>query len=163
MSARQKRSSDRGWYWAALLLGTVALAIGCNPGTLSYFLMPWVDDKVPPRVKLAGDKEVTVVVTSSFAYLDTRAEHQMFDQELSERLTAAMSKRFAANKEKVKIVPTAKVRSYVNSRSIDGNLVDKHDLGKHFKADYVIALEISPGLSLYEYKSPQLYRGSGEI
>src|SRR5207249_718829 len=79
------------------------------------------------------------------------------------RLTAAMSKRFAANKEKVKIVPTAKVRSYVNSRSIDGNLVDKHDLGKHFKADYVIALEISPGLSLYEYKSPQLYRGSGEI
>ena len=52
MSARQKRSSDRGWYWAALLLGTVALAIGCNPGTLSYFLMPWVDDKVPPRVNV---------------------------------------------------------------------------------------------------------------
>ncbi len=162
VAATKQADYERRWRWTALLMGGVALVIGCNPATLAYFLIPWVEDKVPARVKLAGDKEVTVVVMSSFGYLETHPEHQNVDQHLGECFAYALKKRFDANKDKIKIVPLAKVRSFVNSKSIDGKLVDKHEVGKHFQAEYVIALEITK-MGLYEFRSPQLLRGNAEI
>jgi hypothetical protein len=152
--------SDKYWRWTAAGLVGIALIIGCNPITLSgYILQSFMDSKIPPKCKLAGDKERTVVIAPFFGYLEQRPEHQGIERELGERLAAALKKRFDDNREKIKIVPASRVQAYLNQSS---RAIDKHDLGKHFKADYVVALEIQ-AFSLYEPRSRDVLRGNTEI
>ncbi len=150
--------NDKAWRWAALILGTVVLGIGCNPLTLCSFLLPWGEDKEPPQVmKLAASgKEVNVVVLAQFATPQLLPELIGADRELSERVAYYLGKRFAENKERVKLVPPAKVHNYLRER-LDW---DKHQIGKDFKADYVVFLEIQR-LTLRE--NSQLYHGNAEI
>jgi hypothetical protein len=83
------------------------------------------------------------------------------DHELSEKLATALHDRFAANKEKVKIIPNGQVRPYQNK--VASKAWSPAELGKKLKADYVIAMEIND-LSLNEKGSGgQLLRGSALI
>lgn len=158
--ARRPPRSEKYWRWSAALLVGIALVIGCNPITLTgYILQSFMDNKIPPKCKLADDKEQTVVIAPFFGYLEQRPEHQGIDRELGERLAVALKKRFEDNREKVKIVPPAKVHAYLNQAS---RTLDKHDLGKHFQADYVVALEIQ-AVSLYEPGTRQLFRGRADV
>src|SRR5713101_7968062 len=142
MKSPQKRlwmGSEKRWRWAAGILGVLALSFGfgCDLATMSYFLMPWADDKIPAQVKLEpvkGKKEAAVVIMASFAGLETRPEFQTVDRELCERLAAEIKKRADANKEKLKIVPYYQVKSYLN-KELDAHLASKRDIGKHFQAD----------------------------
>lgn len=146
--------------WLLALLALTGFSIGCNPATLNYLLMPFVDARIPPKCKLAGDKEVQVAIVTNFATLETRPELLPAEMELSEKLAQSLRERFKENKEKVKIIPTARVKSAMNG---SGQAVSPRDVGKQLKADYVISLEIN-SISLYENGSSRtLYRGNTEI
>jgi hypothetical protein len=158
-----KHSRLRAWKWTALLLGTLWVSIGCTPATLTYFLMPFSDDRIPAKCPLpaAGKKEVTVCIVTEFAALETSPETAPAERELAELFAQQLRKRCQENKEKVKVIPPEKVRSY--KRQSDLATRSNHDIGKHFKADYVITLEINQ-LAIYEKGSSRsLFRGNTEI
>jgi hypothetical protein len=137
---QQTQSSARKncWRLAALLLTTLVFGLGCNPGTLSYMLMPWMDSKEPAEFPLAKRKqESTVIVLCNYGYRELRLGYQNVDKDLARCVTGHLEQRFKANGDKVKIVSAAKVRDYLNNHD-----VDDIELGKHFKADYVVVLDI---------------------
>src|SRR5262249_10853549 len=104
---------ERRWRWAAVLLGAVVFSIGCNPATLSYFLLFGKDDKVDPECPIASaDKEVKLVLLVAHSGLETRPELVQADRELAERLTQTLTKRYEENKERVKLVPVSQVRLF---------------------------------------------------
>src|SRR5437763_10556375 len=105
--------------WAVLFLGTAGLVVGCSPQALNFLLMPFVDDKIPPKCKLVSPekKELTVAIVSTFTNLETRPEMLPVDSDLSERLATEMRKRAGANKEKLKFIATSKVRSLMNQNA----------------------------------------------
>lgn len=148
------------WRWAAFVLGTLWLSIGCSPATMSMFLLPFYDDKVPPRCKLSEKKkEITVCIISDFATLETRSDIIPAENELPELLAQQLRKRAKDNKEKLTIISPNRTRS-INFVA-DGRPL--RDIAKQFKADYVIALEIQ-SLSLYEKNSHNmLYRGNADL
>jgi hypothetical protein len=151
----------RAWKWTALLLGALWVSFGCGPATLFYFFAPFSDDRIPPKCKLATSKEVTVCIVTNFATLETRPEALRADDELAELFAQQLRKRCEENKEKVKVVPPAKVRDY--KRQSDFATRSIHDIGTHFKADYVITLEIN-NLGIYEKgSSHSLFRGNTEL
>src|SRR5436190_23990482 len=98
--------------WHLLLLGLIGLAAGCSPAGLAFLMLPFVDDKVPAKFKLSSpDKEVSVAIVTWFGSLEVRPEVMPADGELSDRLGKKLRECFAYNKEKVKIIPSAQVRS----------------------------------------------------
>jgi hypothetical protein len=158
-------SRERRLRWAAIILGTVVLSIGCNPAMLTYFLLPFSDNKAAPQCKLTpkkGCKEVSVVVMANYASFGAMGDFVLVDNELADRVGQALRKRFQDNKEKIKIIPNSHVKSFLN-KDPERNFVDKHDIGKHFEADYVIHLEIGQ-MGLFEKNSyNQLLRGTAEV
>lgn len=162
MTSPKVRNVDHRCWWLALVLGGVWLSIGCSPGMISYMLLPFVDNNLPPqKMKLATGKETTLVILSSFPHPEIRPELLGADNELAERLAMSLRKQFAQNKEKVKVVAPAKVRSYQNQNV--GKAISLQDIGKHFEADYVVALEILD-MAFYEKGSSHtLYRGQAEL
>lgn len=159
--AKTMQSPLRAWRWTALLLGTLWVSIGCTPATVTWFFLPFSDDRLPAKCPLADKKEVTVCIVTDFATLETRPETAPAERELAETFAQQLRKRCQENKEKIKIVPPDKVRGY--RRQADFATLSNHDVGKHFKADYVVALEINH-LSIYEKgSSHSLYRGNTEL
>jgi hypothetical protein len=154
---------SRGRLGAAFLFLIAGIAAGCSPQALNFILMPFVDDKEPPKCKLTGPekKEVTVAIVTNFTNLETRPEMVPVESELSERLAAEMRNLAKENKEKITFVPTAKVRSLLNQDA--GGTLSRQEIGQKLKADFVINLEIN-SISLYEKGSfNQLFRGKTEI
>jgi hypothetical protein len=157
------RRTERRWRWSALLLALIVLNIGCSPIIMMNFLLaPWMDDKITPVYPLAcKDKEIKVAIAAHHATLELRPELAEMHQLVAARLAQHLELRFKENKEKVKVVPPTLVRSYQTNQQ--GGYVSPEEIGKHFQADYVIALEME-GLSLYEKGSrEQLYRGHAEV
>ena len=150
-----------GWRWTAFLLGSLWVAIGCNPATLTGILMPFSDDRVPPVCPLAKKKEVTVCVVTNFAGLETRLETAPAANELAELFALQLRKRAEENREKIKVLAPSKTRNYAGAADFTGRTLQ--DIGKQCKADYVVSLEIA-SMDVYERKSSQmLYRGNTDI
>ncbi|MCS7044861.1 MAG: hypothetical protein NZO58_00745 [Gemmataceae bacterium] len=155
------RSDLRRWRWVAFLLGTLGVSFGCTPATLSLLFLPFTDDRIPPKCHLAKNKEVTLCITTSSTALETRPDLIPAEQELAELLAQQLRQAAVENKEKIKVVPPSRVRSFLQSGEASGRALS--DVGKQFKADYVISLEIA-SMSLYERGSQQmLFRGNTEI
>jgi hypothetical protein len=149
--------SVRRWRWAAGLLTLFGFGIGCNPATLTgYLLMPFQPNLPPKCDQMKLEKDSTVAVAAFYGYLEQQPEAQGLERELNERLCAALKKRFESNRQKVNLVPPSRVQAYLNQSA---RMPDLHELGKHFKADYVIALEVQ-GVRLYERGVRDLYRGN---
>ena len=156
-----KQSNLRAWKWSALMLGTLWVSIGCSPATITYFLMPFSDDRIPAKCPLAGKKEVTVCIVTDFATLETRPETAPAERELAEAFAQQLRKRCQENKEKVKVVPPEKVRNYKRQGEFASR--SNYDIGKHFNADYVVVLEIT-NFTVFEKGSNQtLFRGNAEV
>jgi hypothetical protein len=157
------RQSDRFLRNITILLGLAWMAIGCGPASLAYLFMPFVDDRVQPKCKLASaDKEITVVIAARFENLEVRPELQPADQELAETLRTELVKRFKDNKEKVKIVPTQRVRPHL-AKLKEWDSAGLIQVGEYFQADYVIALNIQ-SLSLVMPNSyNSLYQGKADV
>jgi hypothetical protein len=150
--------------WIVLILNAILMSIGCNPNTLAMLVAPWADDKEPPEYKIieSAKKEVTVVVMASAGdEIDRRGLPQV-ENDVADMVGEHMRLRCRGNKEKIKIVPTAQVRNFQNKQGL-ASVVRPAEVGKHFKADYVVYLDIT-AMSLYEKHSHGLlYRGVAEI
>jgi hypothetical protein len=125
--------------------------------------MPWVDNKIEPEHKLfAQDKELTLVILSSFAQPPINPDLQVAEMELPDKLAQFFRKRCQENNHKIKIVSYADVQNYRIKQGAIGPLTPL-DTGKHFKADYVLDLTIN-NFSLYEKKAvDKLFRGEVEV
>jgi hypothetical protein len=144
------------------LCGTV-LAAGCNFPTAMYFLMP--ESREPAEFKrLASEdskKEVKVVLWT-YMGLDPRPEFAQVDRQLTEMLSRKIQQMSQENQEKVTIVKPRLVEEYKNTHP-NWKSLDPDQVGRYFKADYVISLEIDQ-LSLYEPNAHEtLYRGRTHI
>jgi hypothetical protein len=132
----------------AAVLGSL-LCAGCDMGSLAYFLMP--ESKEDPELKrLASDdkkKEVRVVILT-YAALEPCQEFIQADRQLAEQLTKELNDLTRQNQEKVTIVPPRRVEEYKNTHPSRRGY-DPVEVGQHFKADYVIYIEMNK-LSLYE-------------
>jgi hypothetical protein len=155
----QTRRSVRRWRWAAGILAVIGFGIGCNPATLTGYLLLPFQPNLPPKCDLKLEKDSTVAIACFYGYLEQQPECQGLERELNERLCAALKRRFEDNRQKVKIVPASRVQAYMNQST---RMPDPKALGKHFKADYVIVLEIQSA-RLYERGIRDLFRGNIDV
>jgi hypothetical protein len=159
-----KETSRYRWRWALPVFGLLTwLSLGCSPQSLSMLMKPFGSDRADPKFKMfTSDKEVNLVILTNFTQPDLRPETAPIETELAEKVTQFVQSRCQENKHKVKIVPSAQVRSYMLKQLADGEF-SPVEAGKHFKADFVLDLEIQ-SCELYEKKSHrQLYNGKAEI
>jgi hypothetical protein len=167
MSRQTSSTGSRyGWRWFLVLIGGLSwVSIGCNPQSLSMLLMPFNgDNSVEPEYKLfAKDKEITLAILSNFARPEIHPDLQAADAELAEQVASAFRKRCAENKNKIKIVPYAQVRSQQLKQQLAGGDSSPVEIGKNLKAEYVLDLTIN-SFSLYEKNyHPPMYRGNANI
>jgi hypothetical protein len=136
------------WWLLTGLLGA-SLCAGCDLASLAYFVLPEPKENAELK-RLASDdkkKEVKVVILT-YSALDPRRDTLQADRQLTELLARQLNELCQQNEEKVSIVPPRKVEEFKNlhpsRRGYDPAVV-----GKEFKADYVVYLELNQ-LSLYE-------------
>jgi hypothetical protein len=155
-------AASRRWGWIVILLGGLAwVSIGCNPQSLSMIMMPWTDNKAAPEYKLFSDKKTIKLVILANFRLEGRSMPQEIvpaEHELAESVSQFFNKRCLENKQKIEIVSHMKVRDF-QVKDPDANPIE---IGKHFKADYVLELDIN-SLSVYAKIQPKMFKGSAEI
>jgi hypothetical protein len=149
------------WTVAAALLLAVS---GCDLGSMLYFLMP--EPKTEPEMRrLASEdknKEVRVAILVSSRGLETRPELIQADRQLAEALARQLQAACADNQERIAILAPRKVEDFKSSHPKWAEMKPA-DIGKYFKADYLIDVEIN-SIGLYE-NNPAfgLFRGSIEM
>lgn len=147
-------------------LGLLALAGGCNPLT-GLLILTGEEKKLPAEYHKLADKdkkkEVKVVLLTDMP-LETRTEFIHADKEITHLFAQQLQKLTKDNGEKILIVNPNKVEEYKNSNpDWKINHVDLESVGKHFKADYVIHLDVQ-GLSMFQPGSNNtFYRGQADL
>jgi hypothetical protein len=166
MDKHTSAPSRVGWRWILVLIGGAAwLSVGCSPQSLSALLLPFADTSLPPEYQLfSSDKEITLAIVSNFNKLETNAQIQTANVELAELLADIMRKRCTDNKNKIKIIPDAQVRSQESKlRQLNGGDPTPLEIGAKLKADYVLDLAIN-SMSLYEKITyPPMYHGKTNL
>lgn len=144
----------------AILLAAAAVSAGCQASTMAYFLFPEAKHEAEMK-KLASDdnKEVRVAILTYTTDLETQPELVQADRSLCEMLAAKLRELCENNHETVTIVNPTKVEQFKTAHPNWRQEPNLADIGRQFKADYLIYIEIS-NLSLYEKgASQQLYHG----
>jgi hypothetical protein len=154
---------SRRWILGAVAAGLAVSVVGCDMGTLTYFLSP--EQRLPAKIKhLASDdpKKEPRVLILTYGGLETRAEFIHADRQLAELLTRNLRDLAEPEKEKINIVPPRKVEEFKNAHP-NWKEMEVSQIGRKFGADYVIYLEIN-SLSLYEPGNGNtLYRGRANL
>ena len=157
MAKRQRRA-----LWAVLCLSALAVATGCSPSSF-YFFLP--EDRCDPELHRLADgskKEVRVVVLTYSNKLETRQELLGAERDLAQQFAAKLREGCETNKERVVIVNPRKVEEFTSAHP-GWSQADLSEVGRHFKADYVIYLEINR-LSLFNKADMNTqYKGHAEI
>lgn len=149
-------------YWLGVCLLAV-FAAGCDVMSLPFFLTcpePTVD---PLMHRIASEdkaKEVSAVVLVSSG-MEMRTELLQADRELNLLLVRHLNEGCKRNKEKVKIIPASKVENF-KSEHTDWQTLEPVEIGRHFRTDWVIFLEIQD-MSMYEKGGNMLFHGKAEI
>lgn len=154
---------DRRKVLTALLLLLMVVNGGCSPSSF-YFFLP--ENKTSPEMhQLAAKdkkKEVRVVILTYSNKLETRAELIGADRDISQQLATRLREGCAANDENVVIVNPRKVEEFKSAHP-SWTQADLSEIGRHFKADYVVYLEINK-LSFFDKADMhQLYKGRIDI
>ena len=137
-----------------ILGAAAALCTGCQASTMAYFLFPEAKHEAEMKNLASEDnKEVRVAILTYSTDLETRPELIQADRQLSEMLAAKLRELCEANNENVTIVSPHKVEEFKISHPNWQQEPNLADIGKQFKADYLIYIEISK-LSMYEKGSP---------
>lgn len=147
---------------ALLLMG--ALSAGCQLLALPYFFLPGMEPRSDPACPLVSkDKEKTVkVLILSQTALETRPEFLRVDRDLAQLLSQSMDDGFKKNKEKVVLVRNSLVEKFKDDHP-NWKAMGAVEIGKHFKADYVIELDVNQ-ITLYEPGSYNtFFRGRCDI
>jgi hypothetical protein len=145
-----------------LFLGILAMGGACNPLYLPLFLTGKPQMTPAELYKLASKdkkKEVKAVILT-YMGLETRPEFIQSDRDIARFLALHLKKLTEENEEKVSIVNPFKVEEYKNANpDWHSSHLDLREIGKHFKADYVIYIEVG-SLSMYQPGSiGTFYRG----
>jgi hypothetical protein len=151
--------------WLGLIVVGLAVTAGCNPlSTIAYFVSLSGDPKVEAQCHLTREdkKPSKVVILVSTGAVETREQLIGADRELSGLVATKLQEGCKGNKENVNVVPASRVQRYKdehpNWQALGGQAV-----GKYFRADYVVDMEIA-SMTLYEKRSAnQMYRGNAEI
>jgi hypothetical protein len=152
------------------LLGAIAPVIlgatsGCNMLSVPYFLFAAPEPKKEAEIGTIANKDKkkeNKILILTYMKLDLRPEFLQADREIAFFLEKNLKELTTANKEKISIVSPRKVEDYKNQHP-DWQDKEVSDIGKHFKADHVIYLEVNQ-LSMYEQGSGgTLYRGKADI
>ncbi len=145
-------------------VGLVGLA-GCNMLSVPYYLFMAPEPKKDAEIQTLANKDKKVenkVMILTYMKLDLKPEFLQADREIAYFLEKELKTLCESNKEKISIISTKKVEDYKNKYS-EWQEKDPADIGKHFKADYVVYLEIN-SLGMYENGSGgTLYRGKADI
>jgi hypothetical protein len=147
---------------AALLLWA-AVTTGCSPSSF-YFFLP--EDRCDPelhRLTTADQKkEVRVVILTYSNKLETRPELMGAERDLAQAFAAKLREGCETNNERVVIVNPRKVEEFKSAHP-GWSEADLNEVGRHFKAEYVIYLEINR-LSLFNKADMNTqYKGHTEI
>jgi hypothetical protein len=155
---------ERRWL-VIVLLAIVAAGFGCNPILAPFYLLGVFNKPTfPPEYafyeKARTDKDkrnIKVLVLANRGPgvpTDFTGSEVLLGTMFAGKLTAG----FAENKEKVTLVPISEVERFKQDNE-NWKAMDPRDIGKKFKADYVIDMELL-SLSLYASKShKQFYQG----
>jgi hypothetical protein len=155
---------ERAWRIGAVLLTTLFCCLGCDPAQmLNMMLTPFADFCQDPECPLTvKDKESNVVIIATHDDVEDGTAFRGANDVVTRRLIALLENRYKEHKDKVKIVPFTKVQAYLN-KNPDWVTKSKREIGKHFKADYVVFLEMG-SMSMNEKGSNgTLFRGTVEI
>jgi hypothetical protein len=151
--------------WLGLIIVALVATAGCDPlSSIAYLFTLSGDPKVEGQCHLTREdkKPAKVVILVSTGAVETREQLIGADRELGGLLIAKLQEGFKSNKEKVTVVPASRVQRYKDEHP-NWQSLGAEEIGKYFRADYVVDLEIS-SLTLYEHRSAnQMYRGSAEI
>lgn len=151
------------------LLIVAASGLGCNPILFPFYIFGGLNNpKFSPSYEFYKNakkdkdrKDIKIVILPERGRglsPDFFGQEREFASTFAKKLEQA----FEDNKERVKIVPIKDVEAYKSSHP-DWKSMPPHEIGKHFQADYVFALEMGQ-LALFEPKSyGQFLRGSCRI
>jgi hypothetical protein len=159
------RKSRYGSRWLLVLFGALSwLSIGCNPQMLTMFLMPFQDGKKDPEYKVFADsKEIKLVVLSHFDTKPFQPELIPAEQELATSVCESLRERCTANKHTLKLIPQVEVRNFQLRQLSEDGAIAPLEIGKKFKADFVLDLSIEE-FDIYQKRSvPRLYYGSTQV
>jgi hypothetical protein len=149
---------------AGLIVATF-MVFGCSPLTMPYFLLMGTDPKYDPDYKLCGDnsKEPTKVVVIVSLPLDSLPSELIgVDRELSTLFARQLQESCKENKENVLIASNTKIQKFKDEHP-NWQSMGLVEIGKHFRADKVIDLELNK-LGIYEPGSrATLFRGHAEV
>jgi hypothetical protein len=151
--------------WIALIiLGLVATA-GCDPlSSMAYLLTLSGDPKVEGQCHLTREdkKPSKVVILVSTGAVETREQLISADRELAGLLITKLQEGCKSNKEKVTVLPASRVQRYKDEHP-NWQAVGAEEVGKYFRADFVVDIEIG-AMTMYERRSAnQMYRGNAEV
>jgi hypothetical protein len=146
-----------------VLLATAVISTSCDVlGPLAYLFLPPRKEPAECKKLASEDKKEVKALILAYAGLETRLEFPQFDQELSNALYKQLKESFESNEEKVTLIPTNKVQEFKNTHP-GWQEMHPADIGRFFKVDYVISLEIN-SLSLYEPGNNRtMYRGRSNV
>jgi hypothetical protein len=150
------------WCSFAVLATAAALCAGCQASTLAYFLFPEAKHEAEMK-KLADDKkEVRVLLLTYTTNQETQPEFIQADRQLTEILAQKLREMCEENNENVTIVNPHKVEEFKSSHPNWQQEPNLTEIGRQFKADYVIYIEIG-SLTMYEKQSRILYHGQASL
>jgi len=148
----------------AMLGAAAALSTGCQASTMAYFLFPEAKHEADMK-KIASEdkKEVKVVILTYNTDLDSGPELVSADRQIAEMVATKLREMCETNGENVTIVNPHKVEEFKATHPDWRNEPNLAEVGRQFKADYVIYVEIGK-LSMYEEGSKQtLYHGQASL
>ncbi len=151
------------WCSLAILATAAALCAGCQASTLAYFLFPEAKHEAEMK-QLASDdkKEVRVLLLTYTTNQETQPGFIQADRQLTEILAQKLREMCEENSENVTIVNPHKVEEFKTSHPNWQQEPNLTEIGRQFKADYVIYIEIG-SLTMYEKQSRILYHGQASL
>src|SRR5262249_50560591 len=135
----------RSWRWLApvLVLLVPLLCTGCDLASILYFLVP--EGKLAPQCPIADPdkkKEVKAMVLVLAESLEMHSEAMQADRQLADLLVKQLREKYQANQDKVTLVPPRQVDEFKSAHP-EWKRLNPLEIGKIFKVDYVIVLEIN--------------------
>lgn len=139
-----------------------ALAVGCNPAALSYFLFKG-DGKAPADYPIAppeGKKEVVVALTISAP--NAPVEFAGVDRDLTRLLSQILVEQTKGKKNEIRVIDQGKIDRF-KAQTPGWKTMPQAEVAKALGADYLIDAKVT-NLSLYEAGTGRLmYQGQGTV
>src|ERR1051326_3222804 len=140
-SARTWKSNGQCWsrigyvVLAVGVLGGALLGSGCTSGTIGYLLgmaYPNNDPEMFSFTKHKKNPKVVFLVCQANSAYHLNTDLLNTDQQLAQRLVQVLTKFYQDNRDKIQIVPLAKVEEFKNKHPSDWKTMAPEEFGRQF-------------------------------